>query len=188
MVSTIAAHIVDERPGDPEPAQRILIAIHGHEPDGWTQALAETVPRAGLVRALAVQDVRAPAFTSLLPAARTWYRLALAMRRQAEAARHRAVVEALAPSVPDLEVVEIPAGGDPGGTIAAYASEWPADIVVVGRDSRPLLERALLGTIHDRVIRRSRCGVLLVPAGPVPERPRGAVIRLPSRASAREGA
>jgi nucleotide-binding universal stress UspA family protein len=187
MASTIAAHIAHERAADPGAAQRILIAIHGHEPDGWTRSLARTVPRAGLVRALAVQDAAGPAFTSLLPAARRWYRTALAVRRHAEVERCRDVVAALAPTLPEVEVVRMPTGGDPGGTIAAYANEWPADIVVVGLDTRSALERALLGAIHERVVRRSRCGVLLVPAGPAPAMAHG-MLRVPSELSAREGA
>jgi nucleotide-binding universal stress UspA family protein len=188
MHTIIAADIAHDRPGTPGAAQNVLIAIHGHEPDGWIQALARTAPRAGVVRALDVQDTGAAAFTSLLPPARRWYQAALAMRHQAETDRCRRVLDALAPLVPDVEVVRLRAGGDPAGAITAYARDWPADIVVVGRDRRPALERALLGSIHERVVRRSRCSVLVVPAGAAAEPLPDAVLRLSSSASAREGA
>ena len=170
---------------------RIVLAVHGYEPRGWIDELPTAVLRTGLVQVLVVDDTAAPAFTSVLPAARRFYGAALAAQRQEEAERRRALLEALLPALPQpVEVATIAARPDPGRAIAAYASQWPADVVVVGRDSRGWLERALLGTIHERVVQRAACAVLVIPAvAPVPvsrRAPDGRV--LPPRAAAHGGA
>jgi nucleotide-binding universal stress UspA family protein len=167
-MDTTLAH---ERVGDPAaadaPGRRILIAIHGYEPDGWLRALRGAVRVSGLVRVLVVDDTPAPACTALLPAARRRRDAALrAWRREAEP-QARTALDALAAELPALpEVVRLDSGGDPGRTIAAHARDWPADLVVLGRDARGRLARALLGTVHERAAARAGCAVLVMQAAP----------------------
>jgi nucleotide-binding universal stress UspA family protein len=168
MVSTIAHESIHDNATHGATAPRVLIAVHGHERAGWVTELPGKVPRTGVFRLLVVNDVVPPPFTSLLPAARRLYGAALAAWRAEEEEKSRAVLEALADPGRPVDVVRIPGCSDPGRTIAVHARQWPADVVVVGWDSRGRLERALLGTVHERVVRSAPCAVLVVPAAPRP--------------------
>lgn len=186
MSSTIVQDVDLTRAARSGAAQRILIAIHGHEPDGWAHALRAAIPRTGVVRVLVVEGAPVPALTSLLPAARGRYSAARRVWEREGDERRAAVLDAIVPCLPEsADVARIPAGADPGRTIAAYASDWPADVVVVGRDGRPRLERAVAGTVHERVVDRAPCAVLVVRGSTRPPAPRG--VRLPWRAAARGG-
>jgi nucleotide-binding universal stress UspA family protein len=192
MASTIAREHTHEPVTHDATTRRILIATHGHEREGWTDELRGAVPRPGVVRLLVVDDVVPPPFTSLLPVARRLHGAALAASRQEAHERGRPVLDvldALADLPRPVEVVRIPGCRDPGLTITTHAREWPADVVVVGRDSRGRLERALLGSVHERVVRSAPCAVLVVPAAPrapVPKPNRR--IALPPRVATRGGA
>lgn len=48
-------------------------------------------------------------------------------------------------------------------TILKEATEWPADLVVMGTHGRSGFERMLLGSVSERVVRKAPCPVLTVP-------------------------
>jgi nucleotide-binding universal stress UspA family protein len=123
----------------------------------------------GLTRLLVVLDVAAPPFTSLLPAARRRYRAALSERRRHEEEQSRVVLEELLTALPGPpEVIRLEARrADPARTIGEHAREWDADVVVVGRDTRPRLWLALFGAVHERVVQFTPCAVLVTPAARV---------------------
>jgi nucleotide-binding universal stress UspA family protein len=150
--------------------RRVLIALHGHEPPDWAREVARAVPVTGadLVRLLVVHDLPAPPFTSLLPAARGRYEAALACCRQQVEHRARIAVERLRATLPaPPEVTHVPSPrADPGRVIAEHARSWTPDLLVVGRDARGGLARLLLRSVHDRVLDRAPCAVLVTPAGP----------------------
>lgn len=159
----------DIRPSVPDRSStRVLIAVHGYEPPGWAAEVARAVLRAGhdLVQVAAVLDLPQPPFTSLLPAARRLHGGAVAAWRRAEMDRLRGFVEtavaglATAPDVVHLETRR----ADPGGTIAAHASAWAADVIVVGRDTRSRIWRLLFGAVHERVLRHAPCAVFVAGA------------------------
>jgi len=54
--------------------------------------------------------------------------------------------------------------GDPAECVIATASNWPADLIVIGSDSRGRLAHFLLGSTADSVIRRATCPVMSVRA------------------------
>jgi len=54
--------------------------------------------------------------------------------------------------------------GDPADAILAAAHDWPADMIVIGSDSRGRLAHFLLGSTADSVIRRATCPVMSVRA------------------------
>lgn len=60
-----------------------------------------------------------------------------------------------------LEFVE---NGAPAAEIVKAAKEWPADLVVVGSHGRGGIERALVGSVADAVLRHAPCPVLMVRA------------------------
>jgi nucleotide-binding universal stress UspA family protein len=55
--------------------------------------------------------------------------------------------------------------GFPAGEIDAYAREISADLIVLGTHGRSGVERLVLGSVAERVMRRAPCPVLTVPAG-----------------------
>lgn len=158
--------VADSRSTCPDPG-RLLISIHGHEPHGWARDVCRAVPsRPGLIRLLVVLDVAAPPFTSLLPVARRRYRAALAERQRQEDEQGRLALEELLTVLPGPpEVVRLAARrADPARAIGEHAGEWGADVVVVGRDTRRWLWRALFGAVHERVVQFTPCAVLVTPA------------------------
>jgi nucleotide-binding universal stress UspA family protein len=145
---------------------RVLIAVHGYEPSGWAQETARAVQRPGrdIVRIAAVLDLPKPPFTSLLPAARRRYGGAVAAWRHAERSRLQTTVDVVVAGLvaPPADVVYLEARrADPGCTVAAHAVDWGANVVVVGRDTRARLWRALFGAVHERVLRHVPCAVLV---------------------------
>ena len=152
-------------PHAPDP-NRILIAVHGYEPDGWARDACRAVPPGtGVVRLLVVLDVIGPPFTSLLPGARRRYGAALAQWEREEEERSRPVVDEMVAALPRLpEVIRLASQrSDPARTIAKHAAAWLADVVIVGRDHRSRPMRTLLGTVHERVVRLAPCAVLVTP-------------------------
>jgi nucleotide-binding universal stress UspA family protein len=60
---------------------------------------------------------------------------------------------------PPLEFVAV---GRPPAEIVKTAKEWPADVIVIGSHGRHGLERALLGSVAEGVMRHAPCSVLVV--------------------------
>jgi nucleotide-binding universal stress UspA family protein len=154
----------------PNTARCVLVAVHGHEPIGWASAVfrALTMSPETTVRVLAVVDVPAP-----------------------PSVRLEALLAGLA-VVPDVTWVDVP-DADPGGAIVERAAALGADLIVVGVDRASWPERLFLGAIHEQVIARAGCAVLVVPAAErgAQRRWRGALAsrrRRPRPAAAKGGA
>ncbi len=47
--------------------------------------------------------------------------------------------------------------------VADYAKQWPADIIVLGTHGRTGLNRLLLGSVAEKLVRLSTVPVLLIP-------------------------
>jgi nucleotide-binding universal stress UspA family protein len=60
----------------------------------------------------------------------------------------------------DAEAVT--AEGEPETAITGYAQEWGADVIVVGASDRSLLEKLLLGSVSDGIVKRAPCSVLVI--------------------------
>ncbi len=60
--------------------------------------------------------------------------------------------------------VDVAVARDPGEAIVRRAREIGADVIVMGTHGRTGLARAVIGSVADRVIRRSPVPVVLVPA------------------------
>lgn len=149
-------------------ARRVLVVVHGREPAGWcldvSRALAAS-PGA-TVEVLAVVEAPSPPTASLLPAARRARARARADWRRLEAESVALGVEALLACLverPGVTWVHV-ADADPGRAIVDRARAWPAaDLIVVGVDRTNWLRRRLLGPIHERVVARAGCPVLVLP-------------------------
>jgi nucleotide-binding universal stress UspA family protein len=57
---------------------------------------------------------------------------------------------------------EVVAEGDPRTVILDSAANWPADLIVVGSHGRSGLDRFLLGSVSERVVRHAPCSVEVV--------------------------
>ncbi|HEV7524624.1 MAG TPA: universal stress protein [Acidimicrobiia bacterium] len=56
--------------------------------------------------------------------------------------------------------------GDVGGTICRIAAELNVDVVVVGSHGRGAIERILLGSVSEQVVRHAPCPVFVVRVAP----------------------
>jgi nucleotide-binding universal stress UspA family protein len=74
----------------------------------------------------------------------------------------RIVSEAAARAAAGTDVVEEVLAGDPVGTILDYAESVDADVVVMGTHGRRGLDRVLLGSTTERVVRLSPIPVVTV--------------------------
>jgi nucleotide-binding universal stress UspA family protein len=135
----------------------MLIAIHGHELDGWTEEIRPALAAhpGARIRVLVVDEPPPAGFTSLLPAARRRYAAAVREWREIAAdARRRRLDELLArlPCRPEI-VHATCVRGDAGRTIAEHAAAWPAQVLVVGRDARTGLSRRVVSRAHAPLVR-----------------------------------
>ena len=62
---------------------------------------------------------------------------------------------------PALEFLAV---GKPGAEVVRAATDWPADVVVLGSHGRGGLTRLLLGSVAEAVMRHAPCPVLVVRA------------------------
>ena len=82
-------------------------------------------------------------------------------------------LEQIRPVDPNIPVEHVFLRGDPASQIVRYARESGADLIVMGTHGRTGLERLLMGSVAEKVMREAACSVLVVklPKGiPVPER------------------
>ncbi|WP_255170856.1 universal stress protein [Natrononativus amylolyticus] len=96
-----------------------------------------------------------------LPMETTWDGISDALREEGEAAVRR--VEEIAP--PDVVVETAVLEGSPSRTIIEQASADRCDLVVMGTHGRGGIDRLLLGSVAERVVRGSPVPVLTVKVG-----------------------
>ena len=147
-------------------ARRVLIGIHGYEPDAYGRAIDRVLSMWAMLacRVVVVREEPPSRFTSLVPSARTLYRAALADERGRERARLQDMVDDVVHVLPkSTTVVWVTARRrDPARILADHAREWPADVLVVAPPQRAALSRLWPGVVHQRVVRRATCAVLVV--------------------------
>jgi nucleotide-binding universal stress UspA family protein len=150
---------------------RVLLALHGHEPEVWAHDIARVVATWSepSLRVLAVADGTCPPVTSLTPAARRLHAAARATHRLEEDRRLDVVLARIVPLLPpDGAVVRVrAAAGDVARTIAAQAGEWPADVVVIGAPAPGMRRWLWPGPVHRDILGLTTCAVLVTPAPPV---------------------
>lgn len=60
--------------------------------------------------------------------------------------------------------LEFVVAGTPEDEIVKAAGEWPADLIVIGSHGRGGVQRALLGSVAEGVVRHAPCPVLVIRA------------------------
>jgi len=77
-----------------------------------------------------------------------------------EASRKAAVEAGIEPEMQSPEIVT--SGYHVADTIAQLARDWNADLLVIGTHGRRGVNRLLIGSVAERVVRMSPCPLLLV--------------------------
>jgi nucleotide-binding universal stress UspA family protein len=109
-------------------------------------------------------SVYTPQVRAVFAAQRTWAEDALVARAAAIAAQGVGARAVVADGQPDVEIVRL-------------AAEQHAHMIVMGTQGRTGLDRLLLGSVAERVVRTAPCPVLTVRPGP--PRNVGPVTRVP---------
>jgi nucleotide-binding universal stress UspA family protein len=78
------------------------------------------------------------------------------MKESLEAARQRALDKGV-----DAHVLV--GAGDPAGEIIAAAERVEADAIILGHSDKTVVDRMLIGSVSENVMRRVRCTVIFVP-------------------------
>ncbi len=101
-----------------------------------------------------------------------------------EERRHwREQLEQVRPANPGIPVHHVFLDGDPASEIVRYAVDAGIDLIVMGTHGRTGLERLLVGSVTERVMREAHCSVLAVklPKGiPVTEKAEVALAASPA--------
>lgn len=148
---------------------RVLLAVHGHEPDDWTTRACRLASgwRDARLRVLALTDVSCPPFTSLIGPARRLYASACSVRVQDQEQRVQRVVDRVVHALPcQVEVVrERYSAGGFVGAIVEHAMTWAAEVVVLAAPTT-----AWGWVAHQRLLHHAGCAVLAIPRVTATER------------------
>lgn len=144
---------------------RILVPTDGSE--GMARVI-ETASELAGVHDAAIHFVYAAHTASFsgLPMETSWERVGSMLHDEGNAALDAAESRASVPRT-ETEIVE----GTPSREIVAYADEADCDLVVMGTHGRGGLDRLLLGSVAERVVRSADVPVLTVRVGDVDSAP-----------------
>ena len=91
----------------------------------------------------------------------------------------RGQLEQVRPGNPKISVSHVLLEGDPATEIVRYAADAGIDVVVIGTHGRTGVDRLVMGSVAERVMREAHCSVLVVklPKGvTAPEKPHAAKV------------
>jgi nucleotide-binding universal stress UspA family protein len=74
----------------------------------------------------------------------------------------RGQLEQIRPLNPRIPVQHVLLEGDPAAELVEYANENMVSLIVMGTHGRTGVERLLMGSVAERVLREARCSVLVV--------------------------
>jgi nucleotide-binding universal stress UspA family protein len=77
-------------------------------------------------------------------------------------AHWRSQLEQLRPTNPKIPVSHVLLEGDPAAEIARYAADAGIDVIVIGTHGRTGVDRLVMGSVAERVMREAPCTVLVV--------------------------
>ena len=77
-------------------------------------------------------------------------------------ARWRDQLEQVRPADPKIPVSHVLLEGDPASEIARYAADASIDVIVIGTHGRTGVDRLVMGSVAERVMREAPCSVLVV--------------------------
>lgn len=71
-------------------------------------------------------------------------------------------LEQIRPSNPDIPIRHVLLEGDPASEIVRYAADSSINLIVLGTHGRTGVERLLMGSVAEKVMRDAPCSVLVV--------------------------
>ncbi len=71
-------------------------------------------------------------------------------------------LEQVRPANPKIPVSHVLLEGDPAAEIARYAADAGIDVIVIGTHGRTGVDRLVMGSVAERVMREAPCSVLVV--------------------------
>jgi nucleotide-binding universal stress UspA family protein len=74
----------------------------------------------------------------------------------------RSQLEQVRPGNPGIPVHHVFLEGDPAGEITRYAADAGIDVIVLGTHGRTGVDRLLMGSVAEKVMRDAPCSVLVV--------------------------
>jgi nucleotide-binding universal stress UspA family protein len=74
----------------------------------------------------------------------------------------REQLEQVRPANPKIGVSHVLLEGDPAAEISRYAADAGIDVIVIGTHGRTGVDRLVMGSVAERVMRESPCSVLVV--------------------------
>jgi len=88
-----------------------------------------------------------------------WPTITRELRKRGEAALTQA---AQALRTAGFQVATAMEDGNPKSVIVDFAAKWPADLIFMGSHGRKALDRFLLGSVSEAVVRHAPCSVQIV--------------------------
>jgi nucleotide-binding universal stress UspA family protein len=74
----------------------------------------------------------------------------------------RGQLEQVRPANPKIPVTHVLLDGDPAAEISRFASDAGIDVIVIGTHGRTGVDRLVMGSVAERVMREAPCSVLVV--------------------------
>jgi nucleotide-binding universal stress UspA family protein len=74
----------------------------------------------------------------------------------------KAQLEEIRPANPKIPVSHVMLEGDPASEIVRYAADAGADVIVIGTHGRTGVDRLMMGSVAEKVMRDAPCSVLVV--------------------------
>jgi nucleotide-binding universal stress UspA family protein len=71
-------------------------------------------------------------------------------------------LEQVRPTNPQISVSHVLLEGDPAAEIARFAADAAIDVIVIGTHGRTGVDRLVMGSVAERVMREAPCSVLVV--------------------------
>lgn len=140
---------------------KILLAVDGSLPS--QHAIDEVArrpwPSQSTIRVLSVIQPYTPPATEFVLAGATMEEMRRLQALEAEGLTSRAAEAIMSASVSLETIVR---EGDPRATIVDEATEWGADLIIVGSHGRTGVKRWLLGSVANAVVSHSPCSVEVI--------------------------
>ncbi len=141
--------------------QRIMVAVDGSNTStkGLKEAIALAKDQGAKLAIVHVIDIVVVFGAGQFPG--TYIEATRELARDVLEASRKAAVEAgIEPEMQSPEIVT--SGYHVADTIAQLARDWNADLLVIGTHGRRGVNRLLIGSVAERVVRMSPCPLLLV--------------------------
>jgi nucleotide-binding universal stress UspA family protein len=146
---------------------KILVATDGSAfSRKAVEKCSELIGRSGpaSVKVVSIYEPQTPAAAEPFAISAEYYQKLDEMAKQRAEHSANSAVELINERCPgsDVEVVSAVELGRPAQVIIEYATDWKADLIIVGSHGRGFWGRMTLGSVSDAVVHHAPCSVLVV--------------------------